>query len=160
MRRAFTALATVLLLAVVAQFFFAASGAFDSAPKDESFQTHRALGYGILLFAVLTTVVAALTRMPGRLIGMTGLVAGLVLVQGVIAAIANAFNDTGDTTTTAGQLVFGLHAVNGLIILALVGTIVRRSRTMSGSASSTLRTGTGGAARASGSAAESAQAAP
>ncbi len=131
MRRAFTGLATVLVLAVVAQFFFAASGAFDTAPKDESFQTHRALGYGILLFAILMTALAALVRMPGRLIGMTGLVAGLVLVQGVIAGIANAFNDTGDTSTTAGQLVFGLHAVNGLAIMAVAGTIARQARALS-----------------------------
>jgi hypothetical protein len=131
MRRAFTVLATVLVLAVVAQFFFAASGAFDTAPKDESFQTHRALGYGILLLAILLTLVAALVRMPGRLIGMTGLVAGLVLLQGVIAAVANAFNDTGDTATTAGQLIFGLHAVNGLVIMAVAGIIVRRARTLS-----------------------------
>ena len=131
MRKVFAGLATILVLAVVAQFFLAASGAFDTAPKDESFQTHRALGYGILLFAILMTLVAALVRMPGRLIGMTGLVAGLVLVQGVIAAIANAFNDTGDTTTTAGQLIFGLHAVNGLIIMAVVGMIVRQARALS-----------------------------
>ena len=141
MRRTFTGLATVLMLVVVAQFFFAASGAFDTAPKDESFETHRALGYGILLFAVLLTLVAALVRLPGRLIGLTGLVAGLTLLQGVIAAIAKAFDDTGDTSTTAGQLVFGLHAVNALVIMAVVGTIVRQSRALSGSAASTSRAG-------------------
>jgi hypothetical protein len=128
MRKAFAGLAAVLTLAVVAQFFLAASGAFDTAPKDEAFQPHRALGYGIVLFAVLLSGFAALVRMPGRLIGMTGLVAGLGLVQGVIAAIARAFDDTGDTTTTAGRRVFGLHAVNGLVIMAVAGTIVRQAR--------------------------------
>jgi uncharacterized membrane protein YcjF (UPF0283 family) len=146
----------VLVLAVVAQFFFAASGAFDTAPTDEAFQTHRALGYGILLFAVLMTLVAALARMPGRLIGMTGLVAGLVLVQGVIAVIANAFNDTGDTTTTAARLIFGLHAVNALIIMAVVGTIVRQARTLA----STPKAGTGDDDKASASTADRAQPAP
>lgn len=133
MRKAFTGLATLLLLAVVAQFFLAASGAFDTAPNDESFQTHRALGYGIVLFAVVVTIVAAVARMPGRLIGMTGLIAGLALVQGVIRVIANAFGDTGDSTT-AGQLVFGLHAVNGLVIVAVLGMIVWRARELSKSA--------------------------
>jgi hypothetical protein len=133
-RKIFAGLATVLALVVVAQFFLAASGAFDTAPKDESFQPHRALGYGIVLFAVVLTIVAALARMPGRLIGMTGLVAGLGVGQGLIAAIADAFNDTGGTGTAAGRLVFGLHAINGLIVLAVAGTVARRARALSRSA--------------------------
>jgi hypothetical protein len=128
MRKVFAGLATVLVLAVVAQFYFAASGAFDTAPNDESFEIHRLLGYGIMLFALLMTIVAALARMPGRLIGMTGLIAGLALLQGLIRALADAFGDSGDTSTTAGQLVFGLHAVNALIIMALAGTVARQAR--------------------------------
>jgi hypothetical protein len=133
-RKVFAALATVLVLAVVVQFSLAASGAFDAAPKDESFQSHRALGYGLLLYSVVLTIVAAVARLPGRLIGMTGLVAGLVLLQGVIRAIAAAFGETGAGTSTAGELVFGLHAVNGLAIMAVSGTIVRQARAMSRSA--------------------------
>jgi hypothetical protein len=134
LRRVFALLATLLVLVVVAQFFLAASGAFDTAPKDESFQPHRALGYVIVLFAVLLTIFAALARMPGRLIGLTGLVAGLGVAQGLIRTIADAFNDTGDTSTTVGQLVFGLHAVNALAILAVAGTVARRARALSRSA--------------------------
>jgi len=126
MRRSFAGLATLQMLAVVAQFFLAASGAFDTAPNDESFQTHRTLGAGIVLLAVLVTIVAAITRMPGRLIGMSGLVAGLAVVQVVIRAIATAFDGTGGSTT-AGELVFGLHAVNGIAILAVAGMIVRQA---------------------------------
>jgi Family of unknown function (DUF6220) len=135
MRRVFALLATLLVLAFVAQFFLAASGAFDTAPNDESFQPHRALGYVIFLLAVLLTILAALVRMPGRLIGMTALVAGLTVVQVLIAVLARAFNDTGDSSTTAGQLVFGLHAINGLIVLAVAGTVVRRARALTRSAS-------------------------
>lgn len=127
MRKAFTGLAIVLLLAVVAQFFLAASGAFDTAPNEESFQPHRALGYGIILVAILTTIAAALARVPGRLIGMAGLVAGLTVLQSVIRAAAKAFGDSGP----AGQLVFGLHAVNGLAIVAVTGMIVRQARALS-----------------------------
>ncbi len=130
MRRSFAGLAALQMLAVVAQFFLAASGAFDTAPNDESFQTHRALGYGIVLLAVLVTIVAAIARMPGRLIGMSGLVAGLAVVQVVIRAIATAFDGTGGSTT-AGELVFGLHAVNGLAILAVAGMIVRQAGQLS-----------------------------
>jgi hypothetical protein len=134
LRRVFAVLATVQVLVVVAQFFLAASGAFDTAPKDESFQPHRALGYGIVLFAVVLTIVGALARMPGRLIGLTGLVAGLGVGQALIRTIAGALNDTGGTSTTAGTLVFGLHAVNGLAIMAVAGTVARRARTLSRSA--------------------------
>jgi len=126
MRRVFALLASVLVLAVVAQFFLAASGAFDTAPADESFRPHRALGYAILLFSLLVTVVGALARMPGRLIGMTALVAGLVVVQGLIRTVAAAFDDG----STAGTLVFGLHAVNALAIMAVSGNVARRARTL------------------------------
>jgi hypothetical protein len=150
MRKVVAALAALLMLAVVAQFFLAAYGAFDTAPKDESFAMHRALGYGIVLFAVVMTVVAALARMPGRLIGMTGLVAGLAVLQGVIRALASAFGDDGGST--AGPLVFGLHAVNGLLIMAVVGRILRQARELSRSAAPTRDAGTGDDAEVSGSA--------
>lgn len=152
MRRVFAGLAALLALVIVVQFFLAASGAFNTAPKDESFQPHRALGYGILLFAVLLTLIAALARMPGRLIGMAGLVAGLVLVQGVIRAIASAFGETGDSTSTAGELIFGLHAVNGLIIMAVVGMILRQARQLSSSPAPARRSSAGEGAEESGSA--------
>ena len=150
MRKVFALLATLLMLALVAQFFLAASGAFDAAPNDESFQPHRALGYAIFLFAVLLTIVAALARMPGRLIGMTALVAGLTVVQVLIAVLARAFNDTGDNSTTAGQLVFGLHAINGLIVLALAGTVVRRARALARSGVAEPPVGVGNRDRMSG----------
>jgi cytochrome b len=134
LRRVFAVLATVQVLVVVAQFFLAAKGAFDTAPKDESFQPHRALGYGIVLLAILLTIVGALARMPGRLIGFTALVAGLGIGQALIRAIASALDDTGGTSTTAGTLVFGLHAVNGLVIMAVAGTVARRARALSRSA--------------------------
>lgn len=130
MRRVFAGFATVLVLAVAAQFFLAASGAFDPAPNDESFGAHRALGYGIVLVAIVTTIVGALARMPGRLIAMSGLIAGLTVLQGVIRGIADAVGGAGDTSTTAGQLIFGLHAINGLIIMGLAGDVVRQARTL------------------------------
>jgi hypothetical protein len=126
MRRVFALLASALVLAVVAQFFLAASGAFDPAPADESFRPHRALGYAIVLFSLVVSVVGALARVPGRLIGMTALVAGLVVVQGLIRAVAGAFDDG----STAGTLVFGLHAINALAIMAVSGNVARRARAL------------------------------
>lgn len=132
MRKAFAGLAGLLLLAVVVQVFLAGYGAFSTAPNDESFQSHRSLGYVIFVLAVLLTIVGALARVPGRLTGMAGLVIGLFVVQVVIAVLAKAFND-GDTSSTAGQLVFGLHAVNGVAIVAVVGRIVGQARALTSS---------------------------
>jgi cytochrome b561 len=124
MKRVFTGLAALLLLAVIAQFFLAAIGAFDAAPTEEAFQPHRALGYSILILAVVVAVAGAAARMPGRLIGMAGLAVGLVLVQVVIAEVAKAVGDS----SSAGHLIFGLHGVNGLLIMGVTETIVQRSR--------------------------------
>jgi hypothetical protein len=113
---------------VVAQFFLAAKGAFDSAPNDVSFALHRPLGYAIVLSAVVLTLIAAVVRMPARIIGLTGLVAGLALLQPVIRSVAGAIGGTGGDTSLAGELVFGLHAVNGLVIMALLGAVERQAR--------------------------------
>lgn len=138
MRKAIAGLAAVLMLAVVLQFFLAGSGAFDTAPNDEAFRPHRALGYMVVLLALVTTLTAAVARVPGRLIGMAGLLAGLAIAQPLIAVVAKAFGDTGDTST-AGQLVFGLHAVNGLIMMGVAGRILREARSRSNPSASTDR---------------------
>jgi hypothetical protein len=153
LRKLFVGLAALLMLVVVAQFYLAASGAFSTAPHDESFRPHRALGYVIFLLPVLMAIVAALARMPGRLIGMTGLVAGLAVVQVVIAVLARAFNGTGDTSTTAGQLIFGLHALNGLAVLAAAGNVARQARALSRSVGTDRGAGAGNGAGVSGPAA-------
>ncbi|MEU0565408.1 DUF6220 domain-containing protein [Nonomuraea sp. NPDC005983] len=127
MRKVFTGLAALLLLAVITQFYLAASGAFDAAPIEEAFQPHRVLGYSILALAVVVTIAGAVARMPGRLIGMAGLVAGLVLVQSLIREVAKSFGDG----STVGHFVFGLHALNAMLIVGVTGTILRQSRQIS-----------------------------
>lgn len=127
MRKAFAGLAALLVVVVIVQFFLAGSGAFDSAPTEEAFRPHRVLGYLTVALAVLLTVLAAVVRMPGRVVGLSGLVAGLAVLQPVIAVIAKAFGDTGETTT-AGQIAFGLHAINGLIMLVVLRGILTEAR--------------------------------
>jgi Family of unknown function (DUF6220) len=136
MRKAFAGLAALLMLVVVVQFFLAGMGAFDTAPNEESFAPHRALGYWTVLLAVVLTVVAALARMPGRLIGLSGLVAGLGILQPVIGVVAKAFGDS-EQTTTAGQLVFGLHTVNALVIIAVAHNVFRQARKLTAPAHTT-----------------------
>jgi hypothetical protein len=118
MRKAFTAVATLVMLAIAAQFFLAASGAFDTAPNEEAFRPHRSLGFLTIILALVLTLVAALARMPGRIIGLSALLAGLGILQPVIAAIARAFGDSGNPSTV-GQLVFGLHAMNALAMVSV-----------------------------------------
>ncbi|WP_328472507.1 DUF6220 domain-containing protein [Actinoplanes sp. NBC_00393] len=119
MRKAFTGLSALLLLVVVAEFFFAAAGAF----ADQAYRPHHLLGYVTFLLPIAMILVGWPARLPGRLIGLAALVAGLVGVQVLIAVLAAGIGDG----STAGALVFGLHAVNALVILAVAGLIMKWS---------------------------------
>jgi hypothetical protein len=123
-RRAFAVLAALQLLIVLAQFFLAATGAFSAKPTDEAFEPHKALGYATFTVPVVMAVVAAAGRLPGRLTRLSALVAGLVTVQVIVAKSAEALGGDG----TAGPLLFGLHGLVALVIVAVVGDLARRSR--------------------------------
>lgn len=112
MRKAFAVLANLLLLVVVAEFFFAASGGAGG-----TYRPHHALGYVIFLLPLVMAAVAALAHLPGRLIGMAALVSGLTGVQVAIAKIAAAADS---------PVVFGLHALGGLGIVAVAFLIARQ----------------------------------
>lgn len=127
MRKVCTGLAALLLLAVIGQFYLAAVGAFDAASAEESFRPHRTLANLILLLALVLTVAMAVARMPGRLIGLAGLVTGQVIGQSVIREIARAFG----TESSTGPVVFGLHAINGLLIMGVIAMIARESHRIS-----------------------------
>ncbi|TDP92972.1 DUF6220 domain-containing protein [Labedaea rhizosphaerae] len=124
MKKIFTVLAWVQFLAVIVQFFLAATGAVKTSPTEQAFSAHRMLGYSILLVAVVVTLAGAVAKMPGRIVGMAGLVIGLVLVQVLIREVAKAIGDD----STAGALVFGLHAINGLFLMGLTEQIAQRAR--------------------------------
>ncbi|MEU3012062.1 DUF6220 domain-containing protein [Nocardia asteroides] len=125
MKKLVTVLAVVLTVTVVVQFFLAAMGAFDSAPAEEAFAPHRALGNVILLLALVVALVAAVARMPARVAGTAGLVAALVLLQSVIKEVAGAVGDD------SGALLFGVHGVNGMLIVGTVGALLRQAREQS-----------------------------
>lgn len=128
MRKAFTVIGVVLLLAVLIQFFLAGSGAFDTATREKAFEPHRMFGYVVFVLAIVLTVVGASARLPKRLVGMAGLATGLIALQAVIAVIAETVEHSGPAGNTVGELVFGLHGVNGVVIIGLIGNVVRRSR--------------------------------
>jgi hypothetical protein len=128
-RRVYLTLAGLLLLAVLVQFYFAAVGAFAKPQNDSSFALHDFTGsVAIPVLSLLATIAAAVARAPGRLIGLTILPLGLVVVQMLIVTLGRAFNDTGDQTTPVGLVILGLHAVNGLAIMAVAGMVLRRAR--------------------------------
>jgi hypothetical protein len=128
MHKVFVVLAAVLLAAIVVQFYLAGVGAFDTAPLEQAFAAHGTLGYGILLYSVLLLIFAAVARLPRRLIGMVGLIASLTLLQGVISVVAHALGGSENVTSTAGQIVFGLHTVNAAVIIAIAVRILRQAR--------------------------------
>jgi Family of unknown function (DUF6220) len=128
MRKLFIALSAILMAIVLAQFFFAASGGF-STDREEAYGPHHALGYVIFIWPLVMIAVAAIGRMPGRLIGLTALVPVLVSVQVVIAKVAHGMVDNGQTTT-ASDLVFGLHGVGGVATAVVAGMILRRARAL------------------------------
>jgi hypothetical protein len=132
MRRVFVALSGLLLLAIVVQFFSAAVGAFDRPRDDDSFAMHSAIGMMIIpLLSVLTTVAAALAKAPGRLIGMSIAPLGLVVVQILIVVLGNAIAGGDDSDTSGAALtVLGLHAINGLLIMGVAGSLLRRARAL------------------------------
>jgi len=130
-RRVYTALTGLLLLAVLVQFYFAAVGAFTKPQTDKSFVLHSVTGMLVIpLLSLLATIVAALARAPGRLIGLSILPLGLVVVQVLIIVLGDAVSGSADTTTPAGVAVLGLHAINGLAIMGVAGVLFRRARTL------------------------------
>src|SRR5262249_26833043 len=109
-------------------FYFAAVGAFTKPQTDSSYGLHSIDGMMVIpLLSILATIAAAVARAPGRLIGLSIAPLGLVVVQVLIIAAGKAFSD-GDNTTPTAVVIYGLHAVNGLAILAVAGANLRASR--------------------------------
>ncbi|MGW5666725.1 DUF6220 domain-containing protein [Micromonospora sp. NPDC003776] len=138
MRKVYVGLSALLLLAVLAQFYFAAVGAFAKPQHDDSFALHDITGTMVIpLLSLLATVAAAVARAPGKLIGLSILPLGLVVVQILIVTLGRAVSGGEDTTTPAGLAILGLHAVNGLAIMAVAGLVFRRARLLAAAAPAT-----------------------
>jgi hypothetical protein len=93
---------------IVVQVFLAGLGVFDSA---SAFITHRNFGYLFGWLSLVLLIVAAVGRMPRRLIGL----AGLTLVQMALQSVLILFRDD-------NPAIAALHPVNG--VLLLVTTLV------------------------------------
>lgn len=104
-------LATVFLAGVVVQFFLAGL----AISGETSFDAHAGVGWIVQLVAIVIFLVALVARLGWAGIGLSLLLAVLVIVQ---TALPNA--DSG--------WVAALHPVNALVLFVLAHVIVRRDR--------------------------------
>ena len=129
MRKVYVTLTGLLLVSVVTQFYFAAFGVFTAPDNDSQFILHQMNGRIVLpVLCLLCIAAAAAARAPGRLIGMTAVPFGLLILQTVLFIIAGLAGASEDRTNLAGQLILGLHAVNGLCILGTSILVFLRAR--------------------------------
>ncbi|PYC75052.1 hypothetical protein C7C45_04025 [Micromonospora arborensis] len=129
MRKAFVIISVLLLVAFSLQFVLAAVGAFTRPAGDDSYALHSVNGMAVIpVLTLLTILFAALAKAPGRLIGLTVLPVGLVVVQALTAMLANGSTDAAGVSTPLGLTIAALHAVNGIIAVHVVVGILRAAR--------------------------------
>ncbi len=130
MRRVYVVLVGALMASGALQFYFAAVGAFARPQTDDSYALHALNGRVIFpVLALLATLAAALAKAPGKLIGLTILPFGLLIVQVLIIVLGNVIGGSTDQRTTGLSLaILGLHAVNGMIMMGVLGNVMRRAR--------------------------------
>jgi Family of unknown function (DUF6220) len=107
----FYGLAVLFLLGVVIQFFFAGLNVFGGT----SIESHRLLGFILMLAALVMLVVAAIGRLPRKTVLLTVLLLVLTVLQSVLANI--------DIDEVAA-----LHPVNALVIAFVAYGLMQRAR--------------------------------
>ncbi|MFI6784931.1 DUF6220 domain-containing protein [Micromonospora sp. NPDC050276] len=133
MRKALVIITAVLLVAFVVQFVFAAVGAFTKPAGDGAYALHSVNGMVVIpILTLLTALIAALAKAPGRLVGLALVPIGLVVVQALIAMLANAFTDASGVSTPLSLTIGGLHALNGIIVVHVVVGVHRAARKLAG----------------------------
>ncbi|MET8087328.1 DUF6220 domain-containing protein [Micromonospora sp. NPDC005197] len=135
MRKAFVVSAALLLIAFAVQFVFAAVGAFTKPGGDGAYALHSVNGMAVIpVLTLLTALFAALAKAPGRLVGLAILPVGLVVVQALLAMLANASTDAAGVSTAFGLTLGGLHALNGIVAVHVVVGVLRAARRLGGPA--------------------------
>ncbi|GAA0412608.1 hypothetical protein Acor_16740 [Acrocarpospora corrugata] len=137
MRKVFFWFAVLTLVAVLAQFYLATFGAFERpvpAPGAEgsAITPHVINGTMIIpLLSILLTIVAAVAKVGRQLIWLSIAPFGLVAVQlFVIFELAGLLGAAPEKTTTAGLFVLGFHALDGVALLWVAVTVVRKARAL------------------------------
>ncbi|MGY0003109.1 DUF6220 domain-containing protein [Micromonospora sp. I033] len=129
MRKAFVVVSTLSLVAFALQFVFAAVGAFTRPAGEGAYALHSVTGMAVIpVLTLLTILFAVLAKAPGRLVGMAVLPLGLVILQALIAMLANAATDAAGASTPFGLTIAGLHAINGIVAVHVVVGVARGAR--------------------------------
>lgn len=132
MRKVFSIISILAVLAVVLQFYFAGMGVF-SVPDDGLFAIHGTAGrIALPVIFILSLVAAAIARAGKNTIWLTALAILLLALQTVLFIITGAIFNVGPESAEvplAATLLVSLHALNGVAILAVTSIIARRAWT-------------------------------
>jgi hypothetical protein len=128
MRKLHFVLSTLVLAAVVLQFYLAGVGVFGPRGAD-LFEWHATVGRLLLPVLLLLDIAAAAfarARTMRYALGLLGLLALQIAILFVGAAATGSDPDEG-VVTPAGTIVMSLHALNALAVLWVAVVLVRRS---------------------------------
>jgi hypothetical protein len=130
MRRIYVVVLGLLLASGALQFYLAAVGAFTKPQTEDSFSLHVANGRMVFpILSILAVIAAALAKAPGKLIGHTLAPLGLIIVQSLIIVLGNVIGGaTEQRSTPVALAILGLHAVNGMVIMGVLGNLMRKAR--------------------------------
>ena len=119
-RTALLVTSSALLLVIVAQFYFAAFGAFGDRDATGGFAAHEWVARTALpVLSILLVVAAAVGRWGRRLVGISMIPLLVIVVQFLLFFVARAFGSETHPggATGMGAVVLGLHALFGLLAL-------------------------------------------
>ncbi|MGW5684561.1 DUF6220 domain-containing protein [Nonomuraea sp. NPDC003754] len=134
MRKVLVVCTVVQLALVVLQFYLATYGAFETPrpadPDAAAINWHVANGFIVIpAVALITTIIAAIARAPGKVIAAGAAPIVLVAVQMfVLFPLAELAGATMDRTTPASLFVLGFHAVVGVLLLGVAISASRGAR--------------------------------
>jgi len=130
-RKAYFVITVLLLISVVAQFYFAALGVFGPQGEDDNlFLFHRINGSAVLpTLSLLAVIFAALSRAGARTVWLSALPILLIAVQYLLFILGGIIGGGSETEPTVGSaVILGLHALNGLAIMGTILTLMARAR--------------------------------
>jgi Family of unknown function (DUF6220) len=113
----------LVVLAILVQVGFAGFGAFDTASNandgtvnedsfEDSWGAHIGFGYLVVLIGLVLLVIALIARPGRRLVWRSGILAGLLVLQVILAWIGESVPGLGSLHPINALLLFGLATWN------------------------------------------------
>jgi hypothetical protein len=107
---------------VAVQFFLAGYGAFKTVNEekfnDSNFDAHALVGDILILLSLILLLLALIGRWSPRARNWSGLLFGLMVIQVLLAGLG----------TNESPWLGALHALNALVIVAVVAVLIRDAR--------------------------------